>query len=253
MRFNFNYRKYSGKTVLAVQAHPDDADCYCGAFVKRLTSAGAHVVYVICTRGEKGTLDRGLNPSELTRIRREEQLRANKLLGVSESVFFNYPDGELSATVELQGLIMKQIRERRPALLLTFDPSMPDYQHHPDHHACALATLRANAFSLLPHYFPEHLQLGLEPYQCTDMLLFDSPMKSADTLIPVGSLFRTKFDAFFAHESQTKHMLNDEQRRLVELLRKIPADAAIQAATGLFATEFIVETFRTLTVRDLLR
>ena len=253
MKFLFNHKKYAGKTVLAVQAHPDDVDYYCGALIHRLAGQGANVIYVTCTRGEKGTLDRSLDPDELTRIRREEQRRANEILGVAESIFFDYPDGELGATTELQGRITRVIRERRPALLLTFDPSMPDYAHHPDHHAVAIATLRANSFALLPHYFPEHLEQGIEPYQCADMLLYDSPLASADTFLPVGSLFRKKFDALFAHESQMAHMLNDKQKRLVENLKKLPLDPLIQLIAGALAPEFIVEPYRTLTLRDLLR
>ena len=249
----FNYKKYSKKTVLAVQAHPDDVDYYCGALVHRLAAQGANVIYVVCTRGEKGTLNRSLSPDELTFIRREEQRIANEILGVSDTVFFDYPDGELSATIELQGKIMRLIRMYRPALLLTFDPSMPDYAHHPDHHAAALATLRANAFALLPHYFPEHLEEGLEPYQCTDMLLYDAPFAVADTFIPVAGLFRKKYEAFFSHESQTTHMLDEKQKKLVENLQKIPVDPVVQAIAGLFAPEFVVEPYRTLGVRDLLK
>ncbi|MFA6447933.1 MAG: PIG-L deacetylase family protein [bacterium] len=253
MNFLFNYRKYSKKTVLVTQAHPDDADYYCGALVHRLAAQGANVIYAICTRGEKGTLNRSLNPDELTRIRREEQKRANEILGVADTVFFDYPDGELSPTIELQGKLMRLIRFYRPDLLLTFDPSMPDYAHHPDHHAVALATLRANAFALLPHYFPEHLAEGLNPHQCPNMLLFDSPRRKADTFIPVGLLFRKKYDAFFSHASQTTHMLDAKQKKLVENLNKIPADTVVQAIAGLFAPEFVVEPYRTLTVRDLLK
>jgi LmbE family N-acetylglucosaminyl deacetylase len=252
MNFFFNYKKYAKKTILVVQAHPDDADYYCGAFVHRLAMKGATVIYVVCTRGEKGTLNRDISPDELTRIRREEQRRSNEILGVADTIFFDYPDGELSPTIELQGKITRLIRHYRPELLLTFDPAMPDYAHHPDHHAVAIATLRANTFALLPHYFPEHFDEGLKPYQCRDMLLYDSPRANADTYILVGTLFRKKYEAFFTHESQTTHMLDNKQKQLIENLNKIPLDFVIQAAAGIYAPEFIVEPYRTLTVRDLL-
>ncbi len=248
----FNYKRYAKKKVLVVQAHPDDADYYCGAFVHRLSLQGADVVYVVCTRGEKGTLDRNISPGELTRLRRTEQRKANEILGVADTVFLDHPDGELTASLELQGQIMRLIREHKPALLLTFDPSMPDYSHHPDHHACALATLRANAFALLPHYFPEHIQEGLDPYQCADMLLFDSPAKRANTFIPVGTLFRKKYDAFFTHESQTTHMLTSKQKQVVDTINKIPFDPVVQAISGVYAPEFVVERFRSIGPRDLL-
>ncbi len=249
----FNHKKYSGKTILVVQAHPDDADYYCGALMSRLAGNGAHIIYVICTKGEKGTLNPQLTTAELTVIRRTEQKRANEILGVADTIFFDHSDGELAPTVQLQGEITRIIRKHRPALLLTFDPSMPDYSHHPDHHAAAIATLRANSFAMLPHYFPQHLAEGLQPYQVSDMLLFDAPRSRANTFIPVGSHFRRKYDAFFAHESQILHMLDDKQRKLVETINKIPFDPAIQAVAGLFAPEFVIEPYRTTTLRDLLK
>ncbi|HPI78585.1 MAG TPA: PIG-L family deacetylase, partial [bacterium] len=86
-----NYKKYSGKTVLVVTAHTDDADYNCGAAVARLSDAGARVVYVVCTKGEKGTMDRALSADELVRTRRDEQDAANRILGVSETIHFDYP------------------------------------------------------------------------------------------------------------------------------------------------------------------
>ena len=85
------------------------------------------------------------------------------------------------------------------------------------------------------------------------MLLFDAPLAGADTFIPVAGLFRKKYEAFFSHESQTTHMLDEKQKKLVANLQKIPIDPVVQAIAGVFAPEFVVEPYRTLTVRDLLK
>ncbi len=247
-----NPNKYKGKRVLIVQAHPDDADFFCGATALKLSKAGAEVIYLICTRGEKGTNDLTLDPAELTKIRREEQRIANDILGVSESIHFDYSDGELAPTSNLQGKITELIRRLKPELLMTFDLSRPEHRMHPDHRACALAALRANVFSALPNYFHEQIDSGLEPYRCEEILLFNPP-NGADIYQPVfGSLFRKKFDAILAHKSQLAHMLNDEQKKLSETLLKYRLDPVIQLVAGSIESSFFIETFRQQKVNDLL-
>lgn len=248
-----NFRKYAGSAALVVQAHTDDADFNCGATVCRLAEAGAKVVYVVCTKGEKGTVEPDFDPDELTRTRRGEQLRANEILGVENTVFLDYPDGELRATLELQEKLTALIREHRPKLLFTFDPSRPEHEMHPDHRACAVAALRANAFSGMPNYFPGQIRTdGLAPWQCGEILLYDPPRR-ADTFVPVGGRFRRKLDALLAHESQLAHLLTGDQKKLVDTLLKIPVDAIVQAVAGALAHQFIIERFRSMRAKDLLK
>lgn len=247
-----NFRKYRDKTVMVVQAHTDDADYHCGATVYRLARRGAKVIYVVCTKGEKGTFDQSLEPDELVRIRREEQRVSNEILGVAETVHLDYPDGELKPTMELQGKIAGLIREHRPALLLAFDPSWPEHRMHPDHRASAVAAMRANVFGMMPNYFPEQIESGLEPYECRDILLYDVP-RGANTFVPVGRLFRKKLDAMQSHESQLAYLLTGKQKRLVENLKKIPIDPLVQAVVGVLAPPFLVEKFRSIPVSEMLK
>jgi LmbE family N-acetylglucosaminyl deacetylase len=247
-----NFRKYSKKTVLVITAHTDDADYNCGAAVARLSDAGARVVYVVCTKGEKGTMNRGLSTDELVKTRRAEQDAANRTLGVSETIHFDYPDGELKSDFELQGRLTALIRELRPELMLTFDPEWPEHRQHPDHRACAVAAIRANSFSPLFQYFPEQVERGAEPFQCPRILLFDV-FRNPDTFVSVGSMFRRKCDAMLAHESQIAHLLRDDQKKTLEAFMKIPFDSAKQILIGALAPAFIVETFRSLRAGDTLR
>jgi len=49
--------------MLVISAHPDDAEFGVAGTVADWTRAGKKVVYVVCTRGEKGTTDRHLTPN----------------------------------------------------------------------------------------------------------------------------------------------------------------------------------------------
>jgi LmbE family N-acetylglucosaminyl deacetylase len=44
--------------VLVVAAHPDDADIGCGGTMAKWARQGKEVVYLICTRGDKGRATR---------------------------------------------------------------------------------------------------------------------------------------------------------------------------------------------------
>ena len=48
--------------VLAVYAHPDDADVACGGTLARWAKAGSAVHLLVCTDGGKGTTDPPSSP-----------------------------------------------------------------------------------------------------------------------------------------------------------------------------------------------
>ena len=51
--------------VLAVYAHPDDADVGCGGALARWAKGGSAVHLVVCTDGGKGTADPDVVPEQL--------------------------------------------------------------------------------------------------------------------------------------------------------------------------------------------
>ncbi|MEJ5202472.1 MAG: PIG-L family deacetylase, partial [Anaerolineales bacterium] len=64
------------KNILVIVAHPDDAESYCGGTIVRLTRGGNHVRLVLCTNGDRGSHDRALGPTDLVRVRQQEQEEA---------------------------------------------------------------------------------------------------------------------------------------------------------------------------------
>jgi LmbE family N-acetylglucosaminyl deacetylase len=84
---------YIPKTAMVVVAHPDDAEFMAAGTVAKWTRAGSTVTYVIVTKGDKGSDDETMTPSQLAHIREEEQRTAGKILGVADFVFMGYPDG----------------------------------------------------------------------------------------------------------------------------------------------------------------
>jgi LmbE family N-acetylglucosaminyl deacetylase len=115
----------SGRTVLAVFAHPDDESLACGGTLARLADAGARVVLLCASRGEEGaSSDPALvSDGDLGLARAEELRKAAAVLGVSEVLIFDHPDGELrwADAPAFETEIIAAIRDQHADAVITFD------------------------------------------------------------------------------------------------------------------------------------
>jgi LmbE family N-acetylglucosaminyl deacetylase len=97
---------------------------------------------------------------KLAEIRRTEQRAACAMLGVSDVVFLGYNDGQLQPTLDLRRDLVRVIRQYKPEVVLTADPtrffSGDRYINHPDHRAAGQAALDAVApAAQMPLLWPE--------------------------------------------------------------------------------------------------
>ena len=115
----------AGRTVLGIFAHPDDESLACGGTLARLADAGARVVVMCASQGEAGSLcDPSLVPDgeSLACVRVRELNDAAAILGVSEVVILDHPDGDLrwSRVAEFHAEIVHAIERYRPDAVITF-------------------------------------------------------------------------------------------------------------------------------------
>jgi bacillithiol biosynthesis deacetylase BshB1 len=108
--------------VLAVCAHPDDAELGCAGLLLRCKAAGARVGVVDLTRGELGSRGNAA-------LRHEERARATAILGLDVRLDLDLPDGFVERTVEYRTRLVEVIRSEQPRMLV--GPYWED--HHPDH------------------------------------------------------------------------------------------------------------------------
>jgi LmbE family N-acetylglucosaminyl deacetylase len=124
-------------SVLAVFAHPDDAEISAGATMAKFADAGREVHLVILTNGDKGSGDPSQDRAELAATRREETQAAAKVLGLKSARILETPDGELANDTATRGPIVRIVRELRPETLLSCDPTAVyfenRYYNHSDH------------------------------------------------------------------------------------------------------------------------
>jgi LmbE family N-acetylglucosaminyl deacetylase len=159
------------------------------------------VTYVVCTDGNTGSHEPGMTPEKLAEIRRAEQRAACATLGVSEVVFLGYDDGQLQPTLDLRRDLVRVIRQYRPEVVITWDPTRlfadDDYINHPDHRAAAQAALDAAApASAMPLLWPE---AGV-PHRVRQMYVFgnDKP----NVWVDVTGTIEQKIAALKQHASQ---------------------------------------------------
>jgi len=192
--------------ILVVLAHPDDPEFFCGATLARWTAAGHQVTYLLLTCGDKGTKDISLAGEKLCSLRQAEQKAAAAVLGVETVHFLNHPDGYLQADLNLRREITRVIRQVRPDILVTCDPTTyflgDSHINHADHRAAGQAALDAVYPAARDHlYFPElWLEEKLEPHAVREVWICGtlSPSVSVD----VTDTWEIKIQALREHKTQ---------------------------------------------------
>jgi LmbE family N-acetylglucosaminyl deacetylase len=157
-------------------------------------------------------------------VREAEQLEAGKLLGLKSCNFLRYNDGELVATLQLRGQVVRYIRMFKPEVVVTWDWLTRFYRMHPDHRVAGQVALEA-AFptAIMPLNYPEQIrEEGLATHRVKKLLLFgtDAP----DYVTDVSTVMELKFEAMKAHPSQFDFTSDFEER-----MRQRARDAALLA------------------------
>ena len=201
--------------ALVVTAHPDDVDFGAAGTIASWVAEGTEVTYCIVTDGDAGGFDPDVPRSEIPRIRRAEQVAAAACLGVTDVRFLGYRDGELTVSHELRRDISRVIRQVRPQRMLIQSPDrnwarLP--ASHPDHMAAGEAAI----FAIYPdarNPFAHPALLndeGLEAWTVHDVWVMASP--EPNLVVDITERFELKIEALRAHDSQTAHMDDLEDR-----------------------------------------
>lgn len=189
------------QVVLAVYAHPDDADVACGGTLARWAKHGCSVHLVVCTDGGRGTTDASENPKALARRRAGELAAAAEIIGLDSHRVLGAPDGELDKRKTFVGELVALVRSVRPEAVLGHDPTAvffgQEYFNHRDHRAAGWALLDALSPSAArPLYFPE----AGPPHQVSVAYL--SGTLEPDVWVDIGETVEIKAAAVECHRSQ---------------------------------------------------
>ena len=206
----------SGAIVLAVGAHPDDVDAFCGGTLAALVARGVPVHVAVATGGEGGIP--GASVEEARAVRLEEARRAAEIAGAASFEWLGMVDQQVTATLEARARLADLIRRVRANLLITHPPC--DY--HADHRAV------------------QELVLAMRIAACAGSVGSEPPLRSAPDLaymdaaqglgfephvwIDVSATIETKREMLRAHESQALLGGETELFPLIESLARLRGD-----------------------------
>ena len=202
-------KEYLPKIAMSIQAHPDDQDFTVAGTLAKWAKAGCKIISVLITSGDSGSNDptKGADYKPvLASLREAEQLAANAVLGIAETVFLHYPDGELVANLTLRKDLTRLIRLHKPDVVVSGDPSAwfygNGYINHPDHRAAA----EAATYAVFPSagtrlMFTDLLEAGYEPHNVKRLYIHGS--EKSDTWVDISETIDIKIEALQKHVSQS--------------------------------------------------
>ncbi|OGO35900.1 MAG: hypothetical protein A2147_07225 [Chloroflexi bacterium RBG_16_57_8] len=157
------------RTLAFFGAHPDDESFGPGSTLAKYAASGVRVYCVCSTGGESGTVspEHMKGYATIADLRSAELKSAAQALGLAGLICLGYRDSGMRGSddnklpesmamaplEEVVGRIVKIMREIKPDVVITHDPSM-DYGH-PDHIATHQATLKAFHAAGDPAQYPE--------------------------------------------------------------------------------------------------
>jgi bacillithiol biosynthesis deacetylase BshB1 len=112
--------------LLAIVAHPDDAELLCGGSLLVAAEAGHRTGVLDLTGGEAGT-------AGTAELRAEEARAASEILGLAVRRSAGLPDGALENSPDARYLVAGILRELRPDTVIAMWPEA----RHPDHRAAS--------------------------------------------------------------------------------------------------------------------
>ncbi|MFB6073968.1 MAG: PIG-L deacetylase family protein [Haloarculaceae archaeon] len=180
-------------TILAIVAHPDDADIFCGGTLAKHADRGDEVIVAYMTRGEYGGLEG--TETEVAAIREREAEAAADELGAADVRFLDHRDSRLEYSLENRRQVVDLIRETEADRLVTHYWEDP----HPDHRVTGRLVCDAEHVARLPLAESEH-----DPYTVENVYCFGKPSTDfePDVFVDVSGYMDEKEAAIRAHESQ---------------------------------------------------
>lgn len=182
--------------VLAIGAHPDNAELSAGGLALLYRDQGHEVRFLSLTNGDAG--HHTMSRPALAERRRQEARAAAQSAGIISDVL-DVHDGELEPSLAMRGRLIRLIRQARPDLLLCHRPN--DY--HPDHRGVGMLVQDAAYLLMVPLVEPSVPPLMRMPVVGYVWDAFQRPAPFQPTVaVDIGPVFDRKCEMAHCHTSQ---------------------------------------------------
>lgn len=198
----------SGRSVLVVVAHGDDAVLFVGGTIRLLVEAGCAVHILRFT--DDATDSHGLSESETITRNLQEFEASSSILGVASTSSLNLPSDHLGDVprTTLREAAIRAIRTVKPFAVLTFDPYSVLYEDNQDHIRIAQEVDEAFWTAMFDKHHPEHERDGLEPHGVVERWYFGRRLLEPSDRIDISAVLDVKVEATLAHVTMMDHLLH---------------------------------------------
>lgn len=188
--------------IIAVFAHPDDADVKMGGTAALLAKYGYAVKFVSITNGDAGHHEQG--GGALAKRRRAEAEEAARRFGIDEYTVLDNHDGELMLELHIRQQVIREIRKWNADVVIGLRPN--DY--HPDHRYAGVLVQDAAYMVVVPNVASDTPPLTKNPVFLYMRDGFQKPNPfSHDIVVGIDEVIDQKIHALDAHESQVYEWL----------------------------------------------
>lgn len=175
--------------LLAIGAHPDDAELTCGGTLIKAARQGHATGIIDLTGGESGTYgDRD--------TRAEEAERAARVLGAQVRLNAGLPDAGLHNTDQTRRVVVELIRRLRPRVVILPYP----VGRHPDHRIASELGRDASYLSGLKNYPADGAPH--RPEKVIYTLAYREDAVKPTFVVDITAEFETKLEAIRCYASQ---------------------------------------------------
>lgn len=195
--------------ILVIAPHPDDEVLGCGGAIVKYASEGHDVYVAVVTKGCEP-----LFPESQVRQVRNECMEADRLLGVKQTIFMDFPASMLESVsrYEFNGAFLKLIQDIKPDIV--FIPHRGDMQI--DHKM----TVDAAMVALRPKY--DHIVKKIYAYETLSETGWDIP-NTVNEFIPtcyidISDVLESKLEAINMFKSQISDFPNARSLETIKAL-----------------------------------
>jgi LmbE family N-acetylglucosaminyl deacetylase len=189
--------------VLAICAHPDDAELFCAGTLAKYARRGDSVTIAIATNGEVGSTIYG--KEEIAKIRKAEAEQAAAVIG-AQLIWMGYPDEFLFDHEDVRLSFIDAMRQVKADVVLTHYP--PDL-YNPDHRLTGQIANDVAIMTTVPNIKTAHPPLGKIPV----VYFMDSVAGigfQPEEYVDITDTFETKRAMLSRHQSQLGDWLSEQ-------------------------------------------
>lgn len=214
------YEVLPTKCVMAIFAHPDDAEAAAGGTLALFADAGARVVLLTVARGDKGRGESG--------DRIDEGERAAKILGIHSVDTLGYADGEFDNDLELRKKLTECIRREKPDVVVCPDPTAVFFSHayvnHRDHRQTGWAVIDVvSSATGNEKYFSESQTHDVRQLLCAGTL-------EPNCAVDISHVLERKISSVLCYESQIGEQSKALSQSLSEAAHSVGKEINVEYA-----------------------